>query len=167
MLLHPRQRQHKHAKNIRLRPELTAQVLQYQPFTRETSGIRRALAGYSPSIRWVARGYAKEFKARQLMLQVPSPQRLTRSTSDRPRTTTGAPPDRPHTAWLAAKRPSYLRNLGPCVRGRRYGCVRQAFQPAGCGDFPVATAFDPADGKVRFTGRQECLLCGQGRPRPP
>jgi hypothetical protein len=92
ILLHPRQREHKHAKNIGLRPELTAQVLQFQPFTRSTSGTRGALIGYSPSIRRVARGYIRELKVRQLMLQMPRLQRLTRSTSDRPRSVSRVSP---------------------------------------------------------------------------
>ncbi len=94
MLLHPHPRQEKHTKNIGLRPEFTTQVLQYQPFTRSTLGTRRALTGHTPYIRCVARGYARKFKPRQLMLQVPRLQRLTRSTSDRPQGSTRPIPER-------------------------------------------------------------------------
>jgi len=92
MLLHPHQRQQEKVKNKALRSELITQVSQSQPFTRSTSGTRRAYAGYTPYIRRVARGYLRKFSARQLMSQVPHLQRLTRSTSDRPRTNTGVPP---------------------------------------------------------------------------
>ena len=64
VLLRPRQREQKPANNKGLRPELTAQVLQSQPFARSTSGTRRPHAGYAPSIRCVRRGYARKSKAR-------------------------------------------------------------------------------------------------------
>ena len=92
MLLRPRQRERQQAKSKALRPESTTQVSQAQPITRFTSGTRLAYAGYAPSIRRARRGYARKFKARQLMLQVPRLHRVTRSTSDRPRTNTGVLP---------------------------------------------------------------------------
>ena len=94
MLLRPRQREQKPAKNQGLRPELTTQVSQSQPITRSTSWTHRAHAVPAPSVRRVARGYARNFKARKLMLQVPRLQRLPRSTSDRPRTAPGPLPVR-------------------------------------------------------------------------
>jgi hypothetical protein len=92
MLLHPQQRAQDKAKNRGLRPELIAQVLQSQPITRSTLGPRRAHAVSARSPRRVARGYARKFKARQLMSQVPRFQRLSRSTSDRPRTSSRVVP---------------------------------------------------------------------------
>jgi hypothetical protein len=92
MLLHPHQRQQKQAKNKGLRPESTTQVSHSQPITQSPSVARRAYAGYAPTIRCVRRGYARKFKPRQLVLQAPILQRLTRSTSDRPHTNTRVVP---------------------------------------------------------------------------
>jgi hypothetical protein len=74
-------------------PELTAQVSQFQPITRSTSGTRRVHTVPAPSIRHVASGYARKFKARQLMLQMPFLQWFTQATSGRPRTNTGRLPE--------------------------------------------------------------------------
>ena len=65
MLLHPRQPEQHKAKNKALRPKLTAEASQYQPFTRATSGTRRACAGYAPSIRHARRGCARKCEATQ------------------------------------------------------------------------------------------------------
>ena len=103
MLLHPRQRDEEKVENKGLRPELTAQVSQSQPITRSTSGTRRASAGYSPSTCRACRGYAREFKARQLVLQVPRLKRFTRSTSGRSQGNTRPTPERyqSHAFWKA------------------------------------------------------------------
>ena len=92
MLLHPRHPEQHKVKNKALRPELIAEASQYQLLTRSTSGTRRAYAGHAPSIRHARRGCARKCEARQLMLQVPRLQRFTRSTSDRPQTTTRVVP---------------------------------------------------------------------------
>ena len=92
MLLRPHQREQKHVKNRGLRPALTAQISQFQPFTRATSGTRRAYAGYTPSIRHARTGYARKCEVRQLMLQVPRIKRVTQSTSGRPQSNTRALP---------------------------------------------------------------------------
>jgi hypothetical protein len=92
LLLCPHQRKQENARNKGLKPESTTQVLQSQPITRFTSGTRRAYAGHTPCIRCVRRGYASKFNPRQLMLQAPRFQKLTRPTSDRPQTNTGVLP---------------------------------------------------------------------------
>jgi hypothetical protein len=92
MLLHPSHREQQHAKSKDLKPESTTQVSQAQPITRSRTGARQALAGSAPSNRRACRGYARKFKARKLMLQVPRLQMVTRATSDRPQTTTGVLP---------------------------------------------------------------------------
>jgi hypothetical protein len=92
MLSHPRQREQQQAKSKELMPESTTQVSQTQPITRSTPGTRRALARSAPSNRRACRGYARKFKAGQLMLQVPRLQIVTRATSDRPHTNTRVVP---------------------------------------------------------------------------
>jgi len=94
MLLHLRQSEQNKVKIKALRPELTAEASQYQPFTRATSGTRRACAGYAPSIRHARTGYARKCEVRQLMLQVPRIKRVTQSTSGRPQSNTRALPAR-------------------------------------------------------------------------
>src|ERR1039458_225600 len=86
-----------------------------------------------------------------------------RPPPDQYQTAPGPTPHQHRIHRVAAKRPSNLQYLRLSVRGLRYGDVGQAFQTAGSGGFPVATAFDPADWKVRVTGRQECLPYSQGR----
>jgi hypothetical protein len=125
MLWYPSQREQKHAKNKDLRPELTTQVSQFQPITRSAWGARRAYAVPVPSIRRVARGYARKSKARKLMSQVPRFQRLTRSTSDRHRTNTGLLPEQ--SQWEAGsarvvgktRSPERLPTLGKTFRSGR------------------------------------------------
>ncbi len=145
MLLHPHRREQKPAKNIGLRPELTAQVLQYQPFTRLTSGTRRASGGYSPSLRRVSRGYARKFKAPKLMLQVPRLHRLMRSTSDRPQTAPGPIPDRFQT-----RIPQICTNHGTAAWRHRATSLR-------------ANRRNPCLTRIRLLPHR----VGQSHPKPP
>jgi hypothetical protein len=48
------------------------------------------------------------------------------------------------------------------VRGHKRDKVRQAFQPAGGVDFPVATAFDPADWKSASPADKKVRVVFQG-----
>jgi hypothetical protein len=88
LLSHPPQRGQAEAKHKRLKSELAVQVQQSKLVTRPTLGTRRAHTVAAPSIRRVHAAYARKPKARQLMSQMTSLQRLTRPTSDRPLTST-------------------------------------------------------------------------------
>ena len=86
MLLDPLQRERTKPKNKEDLPELMTQVFQSQPFTRSTAWPCRAITLTVLSYRRVPRGYLRKIKVRQLVLQVPRLQSVTRSTSDRPQT---------------------------------------------------------------------------------
>jgi hypothetical protein len=88
LLARPPQRGQAEAKHKRLKSELAVQVQQSKLVTRPMSGTRRAHTVAAPSIRQVHTAYERKPKARKLMSQMPSLQRLTRPTSDRPQTST-------------------------------------------------------------------------------
>jgi hypothetical protein len=122
LLSRPPQRGQEKAEHKRLKSELTAQVHKSQPITRPTSGTRRVHAVPTPSIRRVARGYAKKSKAKQLMPQMPRLQRFTRSASGRPRTNTRALPGQRHRK---ASQPKGTGKRGSLKRPPRLGKVRR------------------------------------------
>ena len=65
MLMHPHQREQHKVKSKGHELGFTAEVSQFQLFTRLTSGTRQALTGYAPSIRRACRGYARKCDVRQ------------------------------------------------------------------------------------------------------